>query len=269
MVVELDAVEDAVPERVVSEAAMGSGAGEPLLAAVGGGGGGACGASADGPSPKAWRRSGAAASGSEGGDVRCGVARARAKGRRRAREGVSTERIEDAAAADYNRRAARRRKRRRRAARMDKAAQAPLLGKASASVSNVVNYGAVDKAVEETERADVASDEKNLRGFLRNNDAPYELFEDEYDEPATYDRDEEMLDIEDDCDEDDRPAPSAPPLAESFDVLRERAIVDDLCCIMWTVGQRAIGVAPTAVPFARFFDRPNHARAASKVDTKT
>ena len=39
MVVELDAVEDAVPERVVSEAAMGSGAGEPLLAAVGGGGG--------------------------------------------------------------------------------------------------------------------------------------------------------------------------------------------------------------------------------------
>ena len=34
MVVELDAVEDAVPERVVSEAAMGSGAGEPLLACL-------------------------------------------------------------------------------------------------------------------------------------------------------------------------------------------------------------------------------------------
>ena len=78
-----------------------------------------------------------------------------------------------------------------------------------------MNYGAVDKAVEETERADVASDEKNLRDFCGNNDVVHELFEDEYDEPATYDRDEEMLDIEDDCDEDDRPAPSAPPLAES------------------------------------------------------
>ena len=240
MVVELDAVEDAVPERVVSEAAMGSGAGEPLLAAVGGGGGGAYGASADGESPKAWREMrvpllpeakgatyGAASPvrAPKGGGARGKVYRLKELKTPPPPITIAAPRDDDEEA---------------ETTRMDKAAQAPLLGKGSASVSNLVNYGAVDKAVEETERADVASDEKNLRGFLRNNDAPYELFEDEYDEPAAYDRDEEMLDIEDDCDEDDRPAPSAPPLAGSLDVLRERAIVDDLCCIMWTVARERL-----------------------------
>jgi hypothetical protein len=240
IVVELDVIEDAVTERVVSEAAMGSGAGEPLLAAAAGGG--AYGASGDGESPKAWQAMrvpllpetkettyGAASPvrAPKDGGVRGRVYRVK--------ELKTPPTPVDVAAPSAKEEEA-------ETARMDKAAQAPLLGKASVSATNLANYGAVDKAVEETARAGGTSDDEDLRRFLRDNAAPYELFEEEYEEPVRYDRDEEMLDIEDDCDEDedDRPAPSAPPLAGSFDISRDRALVDDLCCIMWTVARERL-----------------------------
>jgi len=242
IVVELDTIEDAVPERGVSEAAMGSGAGEPLLAAAAGGG--AYGASADGESPKAWQAMRVPLL-PETKEATYGAAspvRAPKDGGARGKVYRVKELKTPPTPVDVA--APRAKEDKAETARMDKAAQAPLLGNASVSATNLANYGAVDKAVEETARADGASGDEDLRGFLRDNAAPYELFEDEYEEPVRYDRDEEMLDIEDDCDEDedehDRPAPSAPPLAGSFDVSRDRALVDDLCCIMWTVARERL-----------------------------
>ena len=120
-------------------------------------------------------------------------------------------------------------------ARVDQAAQTPLLAKPS-SGGNPVNYGTID----ETVRLD------DLRGAVMRNTAPYEIFENEEREQASED-DEELLQYSDNEDVDDErvgalddpPAPSAPPL-EGMDFASGRAIVDDLCCIVWTVARERL-----------------------------
>lgn len=120
--------------------------------------------------------------------------------------------------------------------RVDKAARTPLLSKTSNHNGNgMAGYGTIDDLMERDW----------LRETLSRNTAPYERFEEHEEETG---RDEEMLQCsyedhdEEDGEEgtlDDALAPSAPPM-EYFDFVHERALVDDLCCVVWTVARERL-----------------------------
>ena len=241
IVVELDAVDDAVPGEGMSAAAMESGAAEPLLATN------ASlteyGAKDDGDSPREWR------------DVRVPllpVVKESTYGAASPIRPVQTSRgvnarkvkelkvpppikIGDETNASTKRET------------HDPAAQTPLLGKSS-SGPNLISYGAVEKHVHGGAVADGEGD-LDLRHFLQSNTAPYERLDDhdeedydeedyEYDAPA---RDMHMDDMDDVDDVDvESPVPSAPPLIESVEFTNARPLVDDLCCIVWTVARERL-----------------------------
>ena len=122
-----------------------------------------------------------------------------------------------------------------------------MLGKSS-SGPNLISYGAVEKHVHGGAVADGEGD-LDLRHFLQSNTAPYERLDDhdeedydeedyEYDAPA---RDMHMDDMDDVDDVDvESPVPSAPPLIESVEFTNARPLVDDLCCIVWTVARERL-----------------------------
>lgn len=122
-------------------------------------------------------------------------------------------------------------------ARVDQAAQTPLLAKTSIGGNSTTKYGTIDENVRPDD---------DFRGAVMLNTAPYEMFEDEHE--LENNNDEELLQYSDDYSDvdderadtlDNPPAPSAPPL-EGVDFASGRAIVDDLCCIIWTVARERL-----------------------------
>ena len=118
----------------------------------------------------------------------------------------------------------------------DAAAQMPLLSGKSAE-SPV--YGATERDVF-GEFVSADAEPMNLRQFLQENDAPYESLDGDYRTPH---RDEEMLDAAEVSEPQfwsGMAPPSAPPMTQFSPIYQRNALVDDLCCIIWTVARERL-----------------------------
>jgi len=118
----------------------------------------------------------------------------------------------------------------------DAAAQTPLLSGKSAE-SPV--YGATERDMF-VEFVSADAEPMDLRQFLQGNDAPYESLDGDYRTPH---RDEEMVDAAEVSEPQFSPGmapPSAPPMPQFSPIYQRNALVDDLCCIIWTVARERL-----------------------------
>ena len=118
----------------------------------------------------------------------------------------------------------------------DAAAQTPLLSGKSAE-SPV--YGATERDVF-GEFVSADAEPMDLRQFLQGNDAPYESLDGDYRTPH---RDEEMVDAAEVSEPQSwsgMAPPSAPPMPQFSPIYQRNALVDDLCCIIWTVARERL-----------------------------
>lgn len=118
----------------------------------------------------------------------------------------------------------------------DAAAQTPLLGGKSAE-SPV--YGAIEQDMF-GEFVSADAEAMDLRQFLQGNDAPYESLDGDYRTPH---RDEEMVDAAEVSEPQfwsGMAPPSAPPMPRFSPMYQRNALVDDLCCIIWTVARERL-----------------------------
>ena len=233
IVLELDAVDDAVPGESMSAAARESGAAEPLLATNASLA--EYGAKDDGDSPREWR------------DVRVPllpvvkestygaaspirpVQNSRGTNVRKVKELEVPPPIQIGEETNAS----------TKRELNDSAAQTPLLGKSS-SGPNLMSYGAVEKQVHGGAVAE-GEDEIDLRHFLQSNTAPYERLDEYEEEDYEYDAPARDIQMDDTNDVDvESPLPSAPPLIESIEFTHARPLVDDLCCIVWTVARERL-----------------------------
>lgn len=118
----------------------------------------------------------------------------------------------------------------------DAAAQTPLLSGKSAE-SPV--YGATEGGMF-GEFVSADAEPMDLRQFLQGNDAPYESLDGDYRTPH---RDEEMVDAAEVSEPQfwsGMAPPSAPPMPQFSPIYQRNALVDDLCCIIWTVARERL-----------------------------
>lgn len=118
----------------------------------------------------------------------------------------------------------------------DAAAQTPLLSGKSAE-SPV--YGATERDVF-GEFVSADAEPVDLRQFLQGNDVPYESLDGDYRTPH---RDEKMVDAAEVSEPQSwlgMALPSAPPMPQFSPLYQRNALVDDLCCIIWTVARERL-----------------------------